>query len=143
VAASRTVPGRAALPLFNFILGLPGDPTILMRRALSKSIGPVEFSIAAASVIMGWDVEWFEPEPGGRDQNFYRDIEMVSKGDVAICLFPEADMMGGGTGHVVEKAQDRGMPVYAYWVEDEDPRVWHRIGEWDPTDAWASVVPVG
>lgn len=142
-AASRSLPGRACLPAFNFLVSLPDEPTILMRRGISRDPGPCEFAMAVAATIMGWTIEWFAPEPGGRDQNFYRDIEMVSKADVALCVFPEADPMGGGTGHVVEKAQDRGCPVYAYTAEDERPQVWHRLGEWDAQDVWSAVVPMG
>jgi hypothetical protein len=116
---------------------------ILMRHGINTQPGRVEFAIATAAKIMGWKIEWFTPEPGGRDQVFYRDIEMVSKADVVLCVFPDAEPMVGGTAHVVEKSIDRGAPVYAYTSDPEDPRIWHRIGEWDPNDAWASRVPVG
>ena len=92
---------------------------------------------------MGWGVAWFTPDPGGRERVFFRDIEMVAKADVVICVFPEGDPMGGGTGHVVEKAQDKGVPVYAYTSATDQPQSWTRLGEWDPEDSWAAFVPRG
>jgi hypothetical protein len=118
-------------------------PTILMRRGINTLPGRVESAIATAAKLMDWPIEWFVPEPGGRDQVFFRDIEMVREADVVLCVFTETDPMAGGTGHVVEKAIDRRVPVYAYTADIENPRVWHRLGEWDPDDAWASRVPAG
>jgi nucleoside 2-deoxyribosyltransferase len=86
-------------------------------------------------------VELFKPEPGGRDQVFFRDIEMVREADLVICVFNEGSPMEGGTAHVVEKAQDRRVPVYAY-TDDGDGH-WSRLGEWDPEDTWAHRVPRG
>jgi nucleoside 2-deoxyribosyltransferase len=118
-------------------------PTILMRRGINTMPGQAEFALASAATIMGWTVEWFQPEPGGRDQVFHRDIDMVSKADVVLCVFDHDKPMDGGTGHVVEKAQDRGVPVYAYTAERDESWIWTRLGEWDPEDAWANRVPVG
>jgi len=114
-----------------------------MRRGINTLPGRVESAIATAAKLMDWPIEWFVPEPGGRDQVFFRDIEMVREADVVLCVFTETDPMAGGTGHVVEKAIDRRVPVYAYTADIENPRVWHRLGEWDPDDAWASRVPAG
>ncbi len=92
--------------------------------------------------MMEWTVEWFAPRPGGREQVFYRDIDMVSKADVVLCVFSEDSAMEGGTAHVVEKAQDRGIPVYAYTFDPESGH-WMRLGEWDPDNSWAHRVPSG
>jgi hypothetical protein len=141
-AGAGSLPGSAALPAFRFLLSIK-DPVILMRRGINTQPGRIEFAIATAAKVMDWEVEWFVPEPGGRDQVFYRDIEMVREADIVLCVFPSHDPMGGGTGHVVEKAVDRGAPVYAYVSDDESPWIWHRLGEWDPLDSWSSRVPVG
>lgn len=114
-----------------------------MRRGISTNPGKPEFALASAATIMEWPVEWFQPEPGGRDQVFYRDIEMVSKADVVLCVFDSTAPMEGGTAHVVEKAQDRGVPVYAYTAIAGEEWKWVRLGEWDPGEAWAHRVPVG
>lgn len=85
-------------------------------------------------------IRYCVPEEGGREQVFFRDIEMVAAADVVICVFDEARPMEGGTGHVVEKAQDRTVPVYAYAYVTETGRL-SRIGEWDPDNAWGDRVP--
>jgi hypothetical protein len=103
--------------------------------------GIFEFSLQTMAKTMGWPIEWFIPAPGGRDQVFFRDIDMVAKADVVICVFPEDSPMEGGTAHVVEKAQDRRAPVYAY--TDDGTGQWTRLGEWDPDEAWAHRVPAG
>lgn len=90
---------------------------------------------------LGIPVEMFMPEEGGRDQVFFRDIEMVREADLVIAVFSENAPMEGGTAHVVEKAQDRRVPVYAY--TDDGEGQWTRLGEWDPDDAWAHRVPRG
>lgn len=127
-----------ALALFATLLTL--DPILLLRHGISTGPGPVEFSLALAGKMLDWPVEWFTPEPGGRDQVFYRDIEMVSHADLVLAIFSEAGPMEGGTAHVVEKAQDKGVPVYAYsWVDDH----LRRVGEHDPGQLWAELVPHG
>jgi hypothetical protein len=117
---------------------------VLLRCPRKGSIeNPFEFAIHLMCKQLVIPVELRVPEAGGRDQVFHRDIEMVAKSDLVICVFSEADPMGGGTGHVVEKAIDRGVPVYAYTSSDAEPQLWTRLGEWDAGDAWSHRVPVG
>ena len=111
-----------------------------MRRGRSTAPGRFEREVARVCALMGYDVRWFVPEPGGRDMNYYRDIEMVGEADVCIAVFDAAEPMEGGTAHVVEKAQDARVPVYAYSWDGLD---YKRVGEFDPDDAWARVVPPG
>jgi len=100
-----------------------------------------ESTIQLVCYQLGIPVELFKPEEGGRDQTFFRDIELVREADLVICVFSEAAPMEGGTAHVVEKAQDRHVPVYAY--TDDGTGHWIRLGEWDPDEAWARRVPQG
>lgn len=113
-----------------------------MRRGRSTDPGRFESAVTLMATIMDWDIEWHRPEGTGREASFFRDIEMVKDADVVICVFDEASPMEGGTGHVVEKAQDRATPVYAYLYEEDGHR-YRRLGEWDPTDSWARRVPDG
>ena len=111
-----------------------------MRRGRTTAPGRFEREVARVCALMGYDVEWFVPEPGGRDQNYYRDIELVAKADVVIAVFDASEPMEGGTAHVVEKAQDARVPVYAYsW----DGATYKRVGEFDPDDVWSLFVPPG
>lgn len=98
-----------------------------------------EFAVQLVCTQLSIPVELFIPEPGGRDQVFFRDIEMVREADLVIAVFSENAPMEGGTAHVVEKAQDRRVPVYAY--TDDGEGHWTRLGEWDPDDMWAHRVP--
>ena len=142
IAGSSTLPAQAALPAFNFLLTAVYNPVLLLRRGISTPPGRVEFVLALQAKLMDWKVEWYVPQPGGRDRVFYRDIDMVAKADVVLCVFPRNAPMEGGTSHVVEKAQDRGVPVYAYTFDPINGH-WERLGEWDPHDSWAHKVPVG
>jgi len=111
-----------------------------MRRGRSTAPGRVEREIARVCSLMGYDVRWFVPEPGGRDMVYHRDIAMVAEADVCIAIFEDGEPMTGGTGHVVEKAQDARVPVYAYsW----NGASYLRVGEFDPDDIWGGFVPRG
>lgn len=119
-----------------------GNASVLMRKGRSTNPGTMESAVRTACSILNIPVSWYVPAPGGRDMVFYRDIDMVGDADLVICVFDARSPMEGGTAHVVEKAQDKHVPVYAYTCEPDD-RVWQRLGEWDPDDAWGSRVPRG
>lgn len=76
-----------------------------------------------------YTVEWFSPDSGGRDQTYRRDFELVESADEVLAVFHPDHVMSGGTGHVVEAALLRGIPVSA-WVAHEDGR-FERVGEQD------------
>ena len=113
-----------------------------MRRGKSGQKNDFESACHVMCMMLDIPVEFYVPEPGGRDEVYYRDIEMVSKADLVICIFPANQPMEGGTAHIVEKAQDRQVPVYAY-THDDDNGTWNRLGEWDPAEAWTHSVPEG
>jgi len=77
----------------------------------------------------GLSAIWFEPEPGGRDQTYRRDFELVSAADRVIAYFSEDHVMEGGTGHVVEAALARNIPVEAWSFDDAGRK--RRVGELD------------
>jgi hypothetical protein len=141
VAGSRSLPPRAALPLLRYILRFR-DPVVLMRKGIVKQKNDFETACCLICQPLDIPIEFYAPSPGGRDEVYYRDIEMVSKADLVICIFSAHQPMEGGTAHVVEKAQDRQVPVYAYTYDDENG-TWDRLGEWDPADAWTHNVPEG
>lgn len=101
-----------------------------------------EYGVHLACTVLGVPVELYRPKDGGRDMVFYRDIDMVSDADLVVCIFHEDAPMEGGTAHVVEKAQDRRVPVYTYTFDSATSEL-VRLGEWDPDDAWGSKVPAG
>jgi hypothetical protein len=119
------------------------NPVVLLRSAKTGLGNKFEFAIKTMCVPLGVPTKAYVPEDGGREQVFYRDIEMTKEADVVIAVFHEDSPMEGGTAHVVEKAQDRHVPVYAYTWSPSRPGEWARLGEWDPDDSWAHRMPKG
>jgi hypothetical protein len=76
---------------------------------------------------LGLEVDWFSPEPGGRDQTFRRDFEMVEAADEVVAYFDAETPMEGGTAHLVEAALVRNVQVHAWTIGLDGFRV--RIGE--------------
>lgn len=107
----------AAIILTELVaLGEQGCDEILIRKPLTRSRRPFEAFVASLAGVLGLAVTDHVPEPGGRQQVFLRDVEMVQAADGVIAYFPEDSEMTGGTGHVVEKALDQARPVRAYAV---------------------------
>jgi hypothetical protein len=70
------------------------------------------------------EVQWCYPDPrGGREGTYVRDAHMASMADHVIAFFTPNTLMAGGTGHVVNKAIDKDIPVSAYEI-DEDGLRW-------------------
>jgi len=119
----------------RLIADLPPESIILLRRPRLNPPGIMELAISemvAQDVLADHhlSVEWFEPAPGDRSQTYQRDFEMVSVADRVVAYFDEGHIMEGGTGHVVEAALAREVPVEA-WAISGDGRIW-RVGEIDP-----------
>lgn len=85
---------------------------------------------------MGYSIEWYWPDPGGRDQTYNRDFELVGAADLVEAYFPASNPMEGGTAHVVEAAMNRGIPVYAWSIDEHGTVV--RVGELDPREVFSS-----
>jgi nucleoside 2-deoxyribosyltransferase len=74
---------------------------------------------------------------GGPGVVFERDIEMVGLSDLVLAFFAPYHAMEGGTGHVVEVAIDRNVPVYSYTLDDETLT---RVGDHDPEATWQPLI---
>lgn len=86
--------------------------------------------IARIAAELKFEVDWFEPhEAGGRGQTYNRDFELVGAADRVWAYFSPEAIMEGGTGHVVEAALAREIPVEG-WVVDEQGKI-ERVGEVD------------
>jgi len=107
---------------------LPPEAVILLRRGRKTPPGQFERFILSMADSLGIDVEWKMPGTG-RGSAFVRDVEMVKEADAVIAYFNEANLMAGGTGHVVDKAIDSDKPVFAYGPLDG---VVERVGELEP-----------
>ena len=102
----------------------PKPPRILLRRGLHSAISPFEAYVAELARLSGLEVQWCYPDRrGGREGTYVRDAHMVQMADHVIAFFTPETLMAGGTGHVVQKALDKEIPVSAYEV-DEDGLRW-------------------
>lgn len=122
---------RLLLTMMTLIF--PDHATVLMRHPLLQD-QPQRFEqmVALACAHLKMDVEWCVPEPGGRHQVYFRDVEMVGKSDLVLAWFA-TDQMTGGTEHVVEKAIDQRVPVYSYGIRDASVVM---LGSHDPDNAF-------
>ena len=117
----------------------PEQATVFLRHPLHKKPQRFERMVALACDHFAIHYEWRQPEPGGRAQVFYRDIDMVGRSGLVLAFFAD-DLMTGGTEHVVEKAIDQMVPSYSYGIRDGRLRL---LGSHDPYDIWGRVFRIG
>lgn len=105
---------------------------VLLRHPKTRSSKPGGFErmVAKLAGILGTEVEWCKPEGSDRSQTYMRDLDMVSKADYVVAYFT-VPTLEGGTGHVVEAAMSKGVPVEAWYVQPDGEL--ERIGEYDPS----------
>ena len=121
---SLELDGEVATHVLNELvsLGERGFEEVLLRKPLRRSSRPFEALVASLAGVLGFRIVDWVPEPGGRAQVFFRDIEMVKDADEVVAFFPEGYFEGehvmSGTAHVVEQAQYQERPVRAYVLMD-------------------------
>jgi len=115
--------------------GTPDGTTVLLRRGAYTAPGRFERLCRELVTQSGHlNVRWCMPDQeGGPGAAFLRDNEMVSRSDLVLAFFDPHNVMAGGTGHVVETAIDRAVPVYSFTVDEEGLT---RVGEHDPEAIW-------
>lgn len=115
----------------------PDPTTVFLRRGINTRPGKFESLVAEWCRMFGHlEYRWVLPDyGGGAGAVFNRDTELVSAADVVIAFLTEAGLEGG-TGHVVERAIDRGVPVYSFTLGEDI----QRLGEVDPTESWGPVL---
>ena len=121
---------------------------ILLRHpALPPDAMPGRFERDAAAMcsVIGLDYQWCIPYLSegrpGRKAVWDRDMDMLSKSDLALCFY-DVGQIGNeesGTVALVDKAVSMEVPVYAYAVTAENAII--RVGEHDPQNLWAERVP--
>lgn len=98
-------------------------PQILLRHPREGVPGPFEALVSIAANARGYDVRWCYPDRrGGREGTYVRDAHMVGMADLVLAFFTPGSLMVGGTGHVVEKALDKDIPVQAYEIDESGLR---------------------
>lgn len=107
--------------------------TVLLRhpKTVGRQPGGFEQMISKLAGALGVGVEWCKPEGSEKGNTYNRDLDMVERADFVICYFT-TPAMDGGTGHVVEAAMAKGVPVEGWWVDPDGDVT--RIGEYDPTE---------
>jgi len=118
---------------------LPDPTTILLRRPSERP--PGKFEQLVKEVIDHYafhlSARWMLPvKAGGSGAVFNRDIEMVGLSDLVLAFFAPYHAMEGGTGHVVEVAIDRNVPVYSYTLDE----TLTRVGDHDPEATWQPLI---
>ena len=106
--------------------------TVYLRHPKSKGRKPGGFEqmVAGLCKALGVEVVWCRPEGSEKGNTFLRDLDMVSQADFVIAFFT-TEQMDGGTGHVVEAAMSKGIPVEGWHIESDGSAA--RIGEYDPS----------
>ena len=116
--------------MLGFLGHLPPDSIIYLRRGLRTNAGPFEQLVSRLATTLGLSYRYHLPVPhSGRAAVYNRDIAMVAESDLVVAFFAPARIMEGGTAHVVEKAIDAAVPVFAYAIH-QDGRI-ERVGEWE------------
>jgi hypothetical protein len=144
IAGSRRLPaGTAPRALLHFLLRLPTDTSLLVRRAATGVLGPFEHDVEVVADILGLHLEYRQPNTSqtpGRASVFARDIEMVAEADLVVVMLSEEDAASGysGTYHLFEKALDNQRPVYGWLVQDNGSV--ERWGEYDPDHLFADLI---
>lgn len=118
---------------------MPRGTTIILRRGNHSP--PGYFERLLRELVRQQDhleVSWAIPDPdGGPGATFNRDNDMVSQADLVLAFFEPHHVMEGGTGHVVETAIDRAVPVYSFTLSDNSLT---RVGDHDPDAIWQQTV---
>lgn len=119
LAANHGISPFRIIPyVFTRLQQLPAGSTVLLRRPRKAKAGLFELNVAEMATSLGYTVEWYEPDEGGSHQTYRRDFELVEAADQIECFFAIETPMEGGTGHLVESAMMRGVPVYAWTIDD-------------------------
>lgn len=116
IVASRNFPVAGWPYIEDRITRLPVGAFVLVR----PSVGTVDEIISIYAQRHGYQVRYLPVTKTGRGATFRRDIELVDSADQIIAFFAPDRIMDGGTGHIVEKAQDARKPVEAWSINEDD-----------------------
>lgn len=121
---------RVAAELASKIEALPSNATVVVRKARVAPIGLFEGVVVALAKQHDHMVWLCQPDGNGRAAVYKRDYELVENIDRLEAYFAPDRVMEGGTGHLVESAMARNIPVYAWTVSERGEVI--RVGEFEP-----------
>lgn len=94
---------------------LPVGASVLLRRSLRGSPGPVEAMTADLCATLSIPVEWRRPEPGsGGAGTIERDEHMVNSADAVITYIDPARTDEGGTVRIQRMGFQKGKPSWSF-----------------------------
>jgi hypothetical protein len=127
VASSQLWPTSDLISsLASLIASLPRRSEVYVRGRIPDGLGPdtVVAPLEKAAIVlaehMGFNAYSIPPGWGpSRDTVFARDYSLVKDADLVVGFFLEGDPMGGGAGHVVHAAIQKGIACEAWmWTAD-------------------------
>lgn len=94
---------------------LVGFSYVLVRRNMrGTTVSHVEEAVLEEAPMLGCIV--IEVSPDGTNGAATRDAVIAENADALVAFFPFEDIMGGGTGRIVQAAIRRGVEVEVYGV---------------------------
>lgn len=149
IAGARTLPhGHAGRLLLTFLVSLPEDTVILLRKGQTSPANHFETQVSSICSTIGLKVEWITPEkkPGlpPREATWQRDMRYVDEADVVLCFYSDDKAEdAGGTRGLVDKAAELDTPVYGYLMARHGNQGWtvQLDGSDDPKGVWVDRVP--
>lgn len=125
VASSKLWPApELVASLASLIASLPRGSEVWVRGTENGLVygptSPLEKAAHELAGRMGFYCSWASPGWGpSRDTVFARDYRLVGDADRVVGFFMEDEPMGGGAGHVVHAALQKGVPCEAWmWTDD-------------------------
>ena len=106
----------------RIVLREPGMEVAIRASLDNVPASPVEGAMSEVARICDAILVQYTPQVGGKDSRaniYHRDYQLVTGADLVVAFFSEGSDMGGGTGHVVKAAIDRGVATMAYSVNLE------------------------
>lgn len=129
-ASSDFLTMRLASDVAAKIEALPDGSTVFIRKGKIAALGMFETLVETIAKKYGHVVLYCQPDGNDRSAVYRRDYELVESVDRVEAYFAPDRIMDGGTGHLVEAAIAKGIPVYAWTVSGRGLII--RVGEFEP-----------
>jgi hypothetical protein len=116
---------------------LPLGASVLLRRPLRGSPGPVEAIVADLCATLNIDVEWRSPVAGrGGLGTIERDEDMVRDSDAVVTYLDQARVDEGGTHRIQRMGMHMNKPSWSFAPVQSGPVTY--VGASESTPTWTS-----
>jgi hypothetical protein len=126
---SLSVPADVASAILAIISTTPSNAEIAIRASMAgnpkvaKRASKIEDLAAKIAAGSGRHAKAYFPGGVGRESTFNRDYALIDGADKVYAFFEAQNVMYGGTGHVVQAAIAKGVPVEAWEITEEELRL--------------------